>query len=87
MFRNITQDVLEKALRKAGIGLDQGKEGKKPAKRKVRTPPKGYRAGYSPEFDYFNPPKMAKSMKNGGLVKKDRRDGIAQRGLTKGSLR
>jgi len=64
-----------------------GKEGQKPAKRNVRTPSGNYRAGYDPEFDYFNPPKMAKSMKKGGLVKKDKRDGMARRGLTKGSFR
>jgi len=75
------QGVLDK-IRDGG-----GKEGQKPATRNVRTPSADYRAGFSPEFDYFNPPKMAKSMKKGGLVKKDRRDGVAQRGLTKGSLR
>jgi len=64
-----------------------GKEGQKPAKRNVRTPSADYRAGYDPEFDYFNPPKMAKSMKEGGLVKKDKRDGLAQKGKTKGTMR
>lgn len=64
-----------------------GKEGQKPAKRNVRTPSGDYRAGIDPEFDYFNPPKMARSMKEGGLVKKDKRDGLAQKGKTKGSMR
>lgn len=64
-----------------------GKEGQKPAKRNARTPSGDYRAGIDPEFDYFNPPKMAKSMKEGGLVKKDKRDGLAQKGKTKGAMR
>jgi len=86
VLRNETMTkLIKRALEKQG--LLGGKEGKKPAKRTVRTPPKGYRAGYDPEFDYFNPPKMAKSMKEGGLGKKDKRDGLAQKGRTKGAMR
>jgi len=57
------------------------------SKRVVRTPPKGYQAGRDPEFDYFNPPKMARAMKGGGKVTKKSRDGLAQRGKTKGTMR
>ena len=64
-----------------------GPSGSSSGKRTVRKPPKGYRAGVDPEFDYFNPPKMARSMNKGGLVKKDRRDGLAQKGRTKGTIR
>jgi hypothetical protein len=68
-------------------GVNPYEEAKAPVRRKALKPPKGYRPGIDPEFDYFNPPKMAKSMKKGGLVKKDRRDGLAQKGRTKGVMR
>ena len=84
IFADALKPIIEKLKGTSGGG---GKEGQKPAARNVRTPSADYRAGYDPEFDYFNPPKMAKSMKGGGLVKKDKRDGLAQRGTTKGTIR
>jgi len=56
-------------------------------RRKVTMPKPGYRPGVDPEHDYFNPPKMARAMKEGGKVTKKSRDGLAQRGKTKGVMR
>lgn len=55
--------------------------------RKVYYPGEGYNAGRDGEWDYFNPPKMAKAMKSGGKVTRCRGDGCAQRGRTKGTFR
>ena len=80
------QDVLKSMLNKYAPDM-MGSSRSTSGNRTVRKPPKGYRAGIDPEFDYFNPPKMARSMNKGGLVKKDRRDGLAQKGRTKGAIR
>ena len=80
------QDVLKSMLNKYAPDM-MGSSGSGSTRRTVRTPPKGYQAGKDPEFDYFNPPKMARAMKKGGAVKKNRRDGLAQRGFTKGKMR
>lgn len=82
------QKLADKAVQMVTKALGEEQSGSvAPSKRTKRTPPAGYRAGVDPEFDYFNPPKMAKAMKEGGQVKKNRRDGLAQRGLTKGTMR
>jgi len=83
-LKNITQTVID-AIK--GISPEEDVSSLKPTKRVKRKPPAGYRPGKDPEFDYFNPPKMARAMKKGGKVKKNRRDGLAQRGLTKGTFR
>ena len=80
------QDVLKSMLNKYVPGM-MDSSGPSSSKRTVRMPPAGYQPGKDPEFDYFNPPKMARAMKKGGVVKKNRRDGLAQRGFTKGKMR
>lgn len=69
------QGVLEK------IRGGRGKEGAAPAKRQKNKPSSDYRGGIDPEFQYYGAPKM---MKSGGKVTKDRRDGCAVKGKTKG---
>jgi len=75
---------------KGAIGSDIGSDSQNfvaPKPRKIYMPDDAYRAGIDPEHDYFNPPKMAKAMKKGGKVTKKKRDGLAQRGRTKGAMR
>ena len=83
--KNLMNSALQNHI--PGISEKLGISSLKPKPRKKFMPGPDYQPGKDSEFDYFNPPKMARAMKKGGVVKKDRRDGLAQRGLTKGTMR